>query len=266
MNIIIHGPGRSGTTLFNKMFSYHPDFVWLSSWHNKFPTQAWLGLFNTIYQKQMLKIDWSSVKNIPKPAEAYGFWTYYFNNFSSDSLIEDREKLEACKDFLKSLQKISNKQHFVTKLTGDARKEILDQVFDKDYLVLWIERDPRVVVSSYIKQKWFYKNKPQKYAKLSMPDKIQFYANFYKQNFKGAKPLNRKILKYEDLCLDPLLFFEELLEDLNLPFYKEHRKIIEDWELNAVNWESYSKKYTEEDIALFNQLLKEEMDQLNYML
>jgi len=264
MNIIIHGPGRSGTTLFNKMFSYHPDFVWLSSWHNRFPTQAWLGFLNRIYQDQWFGVDWSSAKRIPKPAEAYGFWTYYFNNFSSINPTEDHKKLEACKVFIESLKKLSNKKHFVTKLTGESRKEILDQVFDKNYLVLWIERDPRVVVSSYIKQKWFYKNKPEEFAKLSMTDKIEFYANFYKQNFEGAKPLNRKLLKYEDLCDDPVLFFENLLEDLNLPFYKKHRNIIQQWQLKAVNWESYSKKYSEEEKALFNQLLKDEMDYLNY--
>ncbi|WP_019038876.1 sulfotransferase [Psychroflexus tropicus] len=263
MNIIIHGPGRSGTTLFNKMFSYHPDFVWLSSWQNRFPKQAWLGVFNTIYQKQMLGVDWSSVKNIPKPAEAYGFWNHYFKPFSSEARL-DVEKTEDCINFITSLKQISGKKNFVTKLTGEARKEILDQVFNKNYLVLWIERDPRVVVSSYIKQKWFYKNKPEEFAKLSMTDKIEFYANFYKQNFEGAKPLNRKLLRYEDLCDDPVMFFESLLKDLNLPFHKKHRKIIEQWELKVVDWKSYSKKYSEEEKTLFNQLLKDEMVYLNY--
>lgn len=264
MNIIIHGPGRSGTTLFNKMFSYHPDFVWLSSWHNRFPTQAWLFLFNSIYQKQWFGLDWSSTKHIPKPAEAYGFWTYYFTNFSSINSTEDFEKLEACKAFVESLKKLSNKEHFVTKLTGESRKEILDKVFEKDYLVLWIERDPRVVVSSYMKQRWFYKNKPEEYAKLSMLEKIEFYSEFYKKHFYGAESLNRKILKYEDLCEEPIMFFENLFKDIGLEFYDKHKTIIKNWNLKTVSWDDYSKKYTAEEIELFNSILKEELNALNY--
>ncbi|MBZ9779427.1 sulfotransferase [Psychroflexus sp. CAK8W] len=263
MNIIIHGPGRSGTTLFNKMFSYHPDFVWLSSWHNRFPNQAWLGVLNTIYQNQWFGKDWSSARHIPKPAEAYGFWTHYFQHFITDANLEP-EKVEDCKKFIKSLKQISGKQNFVTKLTGNSRKTILDEVFDRDYLVLWIERDPRVVISSYMKQRWFYKNKPKEFAKLSMEEKIKFYAAFYKKHFDGAQLLDRKILKYEDLCKEPLVFFENLFNDLGLKFYDSHRTIIKDWDLKTVSWDDYSKKYTLKEIELFNSTLKEELNALNY--
>jgi hypothetical protein len=66
MNIIIHGPGRSGTTLFNKMFSYHPEFTWISSWLNKYPNQVWLSKLNAIYQDQYLDFQRSNEKHIIK--------------------------------------------------------------------------------------------------------------------------------------------------------------------------------------------------------
>jgi hypothetical protein len=52
MNTIIHVPGRSGTTLFNKMFSYHPEFTWISFGLNKHLNQACLSKFNATYQDQ----------------------------------------------------------------------------------------------------------------------------------------------------------------------------------------------------------------------
>jgi len=137
-------------------------------------------------------------------------------------------------------------------------------VFGIDYLVLWIERDPRVVVSSYMKQRWFYKNKPTEFSKLSMEEKIKFYAEFYKKHFYGAKALNRKILKYEDLCQEPTLFFENLFDDLGLEFYDNQRTIIKDWNLKKVSWDAYSKKYTPKEIELFNSILQEELHALNY--
>jgi hypothetical protein len=97
-----------------------------------------------------------------------------------------------------------------------------------------------------------------------MTDKIEFYTNFYKQNYEGAKSLNRKILKYEDLCEEPLVFFENLFQDLGLEFYDKHRTIIKNWNLKTVSWDDYSKKYSSNEIELFNSTLKVELNALNY--
>ena len=264
MNTIIHVSGRSGTTLFNKMFSYHPRFKLIFSWLNKYPNQDWFSNFNAIYHDQYFGIKWIMTKYIPKPSETYGFWTFYFEPFSSKANLEDLVNAKKVGELIESIKKKTSKPHFVTKLTGEARKEILDEVFEKDYLVLWIERDPRVVVSSYMKQKWFYKNKPEEYEKLTMTEKIEFYSKFYKDNFYGAKTLNRKVLKYEDLCHNPLDFFEKLFQELNLNFHKKHKQIIKSWDVKSVNWENYAKKYTNEEIELFNTLLKDELLELDY--
>jgi hypothetical protein len=91
MNIIIHGLGRSGTTLFNKMFSYHPRFKLIFSWLNKYPNQDWFSNFNAIYHDQYFGIKWIMTKYIPKPSETYWFWTFYFNPFSSKVNLDDFE-------------------------------------------------------------------------------------------------------------------------------------------------------------------------------
>ena len=76
MNIIIHGPGRSGTTLFNKMFSYHPEFTWISFGLNKHLNQACLSKLNAIYQDQYLDFQRSNEKHIIKLLIDYKFLKY----------------------------------------------------------------------------------------------------------------------------------------------------------------------------------------------
>jgi hypothetical protein len=54
MNIILSGPGRSGTTLFSQLFSHHKDFAWISGWVNKYPQLPSLSIVNHIYQNHQI--------------------------------------------------------------------------------------------------------------------------------------------------------------------------------------------------------------------
>ena len=265
MNIILCGPGRSGTTLFNSLFSYHKDFAWISGWLNKFPDSPTLCYFNQIYQNQFLGINWSNIKYAPKPAEAYGYWNHFFYPFTSHNYEFTKEQILAVKTSIHKIKTFTKKPHFVTKITGDTRYQILSEIFGDDLIFLWIERDPRVVVSSYIKQKWGYKNNPEKFGKLSMQEKIEVNASRYLDYFYQAKELNKKLLFYEDLCANPLMFFESLFSDLNLEFNENQSKIIENWTIKPVTWENdYSKKYDGESQLLINELLREPLDYYNY--
>jgi hypothetical protein len=52
MNTIIHVSGRLGSTLSNKIFSYYPEFTWISFGLNKHLNQACLSKFNATNQDQ----------------------------------------------------------------------------------------------------------------------------------------------------------------------------------------------------------------------
>ncbi|GGE10539.1 hypothetical protein [Psychroflexus salis] len=68
MNIIINGPGRSGTTLLSQLFSYHQDFTWISGWLNRYPNLTMLAYFNFLYRSNLFGIDISDLPKTPKPA------------------------------------------------------------------------------------------------------------------------------------------------------------------------------------------------------
>jgi len=266
MNIILAGPGRSGTTLFNHIFSHHEKFAWISGWVSKYPGFPQLSVFNKLYQKQLWGVNWAHVKFSPKPAEAYPFWNHFFHPFDNSNYTFDKKSITQCRETISKIKKASNKEHFVTKITGETRIEILNQVFEEDLKFLWIERDPRVVVSSYIKQKWGYKNKPQEFANLSMEDKININCSRYLSFFEDSKRIDNKSLYfYEDLCEDPIAFFTDIFNELELDLNNELKEIIRGWEIKPVGWETkYKRQYTQDQQTMFENLLSEPLKAYNY--
>jgi hypothetical protein len=262
MNIILNGPGRSGTTLLSQLLSYHQDLAWISGWVNRYPKFPELAFFNFMYRMKIMNFDVSKIDKMPKPAEAYGFWKYYVRNFNSDNQPAPDE-ITRLKQAMERLLNIQNKNHFITKITGDLRKNIFDQIFS-DYQVVWIERDPRVVVSSYIKQRWFYKDRTNDFEKLTMEEKIRFYAEYYLSLFEQSKTVERKIVFYEDLCNNPVPFFENLLGSLNLNFSEQHRSRIKNEKIKLVDWSNYEVNYTQHQKKLLSQLLEEPLEYYKY--
>jgi len=263
MNIIINGPGRSGTTLLSKLISYHEDLAWISGWVNRYPNYTGLSRFNNLYRQQIFNVDFSKVNKMPKPDEAYGFWNYYMQNFSNNYKPTSNEIIKT-KNALENLIKVQGKKHFVTKITGGLRTSVLDKIF-KEYKTIWIERDPRVVVSSYMKQRWFYKDKETEFNNLSMEDKIRFYSKYYLKIFEGSKTAPKKVIFYEDLCEDPVAFFKDLLSHLDLEFTQWHKSKIEQQTIVKVNWSSYKEKYKDNEIVLLHNLLNEPLREYNYL-
>jgi len=45
---VIHGPGRSGTTLFNNILSLHPQLSWISGYVDRFPQCPALAFLNRL--------------------------------------------------------------------------------------------------------------------------------------------------------------------------------------------------------------------------
>ncbi len=268
--IILNGPGRSGTTLISQILAYHDELGWVSSWNNAFPNQSFLGVLSRPYSAKLFGIDWHSVKKSPKPSEAYDYWKHFFGHFNNSNTtdknrLEEIEKnAEKVATNIKGVLKWQGKPRFITKITGPARKEYLDAIFS-DYNLVWIERDPRVVVSSYIKQKWFYKDKPEEYARLSEKEKIEFYTAYYLRLREESKKYEKSILvRYEDLTNDKVTFFKKLCADLNLPYTKRFAKIVENWPIKEIGWEFYKDRYSKEGKELMNSILEKELKDLGY--
>ena len=270
-SIILNGPGRSGTTLISQIMSYHDDLGWVSSWNNAFPERTFLGVLSRPYSSKLFGIDWHKVKKSPKPSEAYDYWKHFFGHFNAGQTDAETIQNDIAKNAPNIIKNINgilkwqgSKPRFITKITGPARKEYLDAIFS-EYRLVWIERDPRVVVSSYIKQKWFYKDRLEAFAQLKEEDRIEFYCEYYLKLRKESKKYNSSILvRYEDLIKDKEVFFRKLCLDLNLPYTNHFSKIVRDWPIEEVGWDTYKNKYTSEGISKMNELLKNELEYLGY--
>lgn len=267
--IILNGPGRSGTTLLYQMLAYHEELGWISSWNNAFPNIPTLAVANFLYRGKRLGLNWHNVRLVPKPVEGYKYWESYFPFFSdfdpvlSGQVLEEKV-LEKIKCNLTVALKAQRANRFLTKITGLPRKDIFDAIFN-DYTVVWIERDPRVVVSSILKQKWFYKNKQPAYDRLTEAERILFYADYYKKLFQhSGQYANKVVVKYEDLVADQAYFFEGLCQTLNLSYSNKFRQIVKSWPMEKVDWEHYKHKYSEQGIELLQTLLAPEMRALGY--
>jgi hypothetical protein len=262
--IILNGPGRSGTTLVYQILAYHEDLAWISGWVNKFPFLPGLSVFNSLYTTKLLGLDWHNTRFVPKPAEAYNYWNYLFESYYK-STVQERDKcVERTKLNLSRIIERSSGNRFITKITGDSRKEIFDMLFD-NYQVVWIERDPRVVVSSYMKLRWQFRDKPEEFEKMTEKDKIEFYCTYYLKLRKEAKKYDESILvRYEDLTNNKVDFFKKLCHDLGLVYTPKFSKIVSNWPIKEVGWEFYKDKYSPEGIALMHELLKDELKALGY--
>lgn len=263
MNIIINGPGRSGTTLLSRLLSYHKDLGWISGWVNRFPHLPILSVFNFAYRLNIFGVLFYKTPKSPRPAEAYGFWNYYIESFN-DVYIPTENEIKKTKRTINLILKFQKQKYLITKITGGARLNILNKIFS-NYTIIWIERDPRVIVSSYIKQKWFYKDKIEDFNKLTNEQKITFYCNYYLKIYHKSKDLDCKIIFYEDLCKKPLQIIENILVENNLKLTDAHKSFISNYNISEINWENYKEKFNEKEIELMKKLLIEPLKDYKYL-
>src|SRR6185312_4480573 len=87
--IFIVGVGRSGSTIFHKMFSEHPNVVWVSGLCDRYPSRP------AVSRALQRMIDWPLVnrplKRRYEPGECYRFWNHHCRGFS-----------QPCRDLLAS--------------------------------------------------------------------------------------------------------------------------------------------------------------------
>ena len=86
--IFIVGTGRCGSTIFDRILSYHPHLAWLSIYCNKYPHKPHIN--RLAMQILDLPLPTPYVRKLLYPVEPYRFWEYYCRGFS-----------EPCRDLLK---------------------------------------------------------------------------------------------------------------------------------------------------------------------
>lgn len=103
--VIVHGPGRSGTTQCYNLLTLHPEAAWISGWNDRLPGLGAVALLSRVQSSPPVE-RWSRDRRYwPRPAEAYRFWDRYFPRFSEQSWERhlDQGRPEACVRALRSI-------------------------------------------------------------------------------------------------------------------------------------------------------------------
>ena len=143
--------------MLHRLLARHEDVGWLSTWNEMFPRQTWLSAFSNLYRAP-LPARLKEAKAFPKPFETYRFWEHYLPGFSR----RDRPQTAAdvhepaigpVRDATARVLRRQGRRRLLVKVTGWSRIAYLDRIYP-DALFISLRRDPRAVISSWIKAGW----------------------------------------------------------------------------------------------------------------
>ncbi len=155
--MIVVGTGRCGSTFLHRLLAFHEQLGWLSTFNETFPRRHWLSAFSRLYAAplpQRVK----EMKAFPKPFEAYRFWESYLPGFSRRESPQVPEEIDAAwiepvREATRSVLRFHGRERLLVKVTGWARIGYFDRIYP-DARFVFLQRDPRSVVSSWIKAGW----------------------------------------------------------------------------------------------------------------
>ena len=260
--VIIHGPGRSGTTLLSQILSTHSALAWISGYVNRFPGHPILTVFNRVMAIDTVERLTRSQRHWPRPAEAYGFWNHYFPHFNHPerrSDIDEHDRPAECITAIRQIQRYHGKHRFITKITGGARAKELAVVFDNPHVV-YVHRDPRAIVASYYKQRWGFKDTPDRFAAKTEIELLTKYVKRYEASFKERVSL--KAFPFDDVLYEQMVempdpFFRNLLSRLGLPHERVFFDRVTSWKLDKQANQAWKNQLSKDGIAFLDDSLKE---------
>ena len=283
--IFIVGIGRSGSTLFHRLFCKHPQVAWLSVLCEFFPGKPWL---NKVYLKI---IDYPLIPNvfnpIIKPQECYRFWEYYNKGFRRPfrDLVAEDVTVNTKKRITAALSAIHTKKRkrLVAKVTGWPRIRYLLELFP-DAQFIHVVRDPRAVVYSIINMDWWWGWRgPQnwRWGELDASQKKEW--DKYNRSFIALAAMECKIIDqalgvardylnsdhfleitYEDLCAAPQAIFEEVTHFCGLQMSKKFSKMIGQKSIHSANYK-WKEEFTSAQKIMLNDILQDYLTRYGYI-
>ncbi|MFP4579082.1 MAG: sulfotransferase family protein [Candidatus Sumerlaeia bacterium] len=283
--IFIIGVGRSGSTIFHRLMSYHPRCAWLSTrLGNKFPHRP------SINRRMMQFLDYPVVGPFLRgridPGECYSFWEHYCTGFSTPcrDLRQDDVTHRNKSRVRKALsQLISPKRpRLLLKITGWPRIGFLREIFP-DARFIHIMRDGRAVANSMINIGfWWGWRGPANWRWGELSPEFQAEWEKHERSFLALAAIEWKILmdsfdkagagvseeqlmtvKYEDLCEDALGMTRQVCDFCDLDWDSRLEARIRKSPMRNTNhkWQS---ELTDSQQAVLNDVLGEYLRRYAY--
>jgi hypothetical protein len=284
--IFIVGVGRSGSTIFHRMFSEHPNVAWLSTrLCDQFPDKP------SANRLLMEVIDYPIVGRFLRErfrtGEGYRFWEYHCPGFrqpcrdlvSGDVTHAIRERIPAAMSEITT----SKRSRLLLKITGWPRIDFLREIFN-DAIFINVVRDGRAVVNSMINVDWWWGWRgPQNWrwgeltplqreewdkhdrsfiALASIEWKILMDAMDQAKRFVNGD--NIMALKYEDLCSAPVSVFKGVVEFCGLEWSREFEASITRYKLRNTNYK-WQNELTSDQQQMVQSIIRDQLELYGYL-
>lgn len=282
--IFIVGCGRSGTTIFNDILSWHKDLAWFSTYsvkyYSRWEVSACLCKF---YRSNIMQHIFG--RRWPEPDEGHLLWDWCqpVDNSPNDPALAETDvnavSISRCRKLVNDHIRYAGKKRFINKNTRNSRRiRYLNKIFP-DSLFIHILRDGRAVAASLLNVRWWKYFKPwfmndsrseNRETANGSPEKLaaQVWLSEVSKVLEDKDILdpNRYLeIKYEDFVSEPVATMAAVCDFCELdwtPDFEQHVKSIDIRNMN----DRYKERLTREQIIELNQTIKELSDQLGYRL
>lgn len=255
--IIVIGLGRSGSSIFHEMFSFHPQLAWLSSLCDRNPSD--LGSNHNLMKFIDAPLIGSLLQKKYAPEECYQFWEYHCRGFRTP--CRDLEDFDVSSKAKKSIHKAltqtltSERSRLLLKVTGWPRIGYLKELF-ADAIFIHVKRDPRAVANSLLNVDWWWGWRgPQNWRWGMLDEKYQRLWEQHNKSFvalagiecliyqealeKGKKLINTENfveVDYEIFCEQPLDVFKNVVDICGLNWTPDFEKSVTGTQVRSSNF------------------------------
>ena len=283
--IFIIGAGRTGSTIFHRIFSEHPDVAWLSKLSERYPHKP------SLNRRLMRAIDYPVAGSLLRrrfhPSENYAFWEYYCKGFSSpfrDLLPGDvtNKTKERVRSALSEM--LTNKRsRMLVKITGWPRVGFLHEIFN-DAKFIHVLRDGRAVVNSVINQDWWRGWRgPQNWRWGELTPSQKEIWETYDKSFAALAGIEWTILmdatekarklidrnqffevRYEDLCSNPVEVIREAMAFCNLSWSRGVENSVSQHSLSNANYK-WQEELTNDQQRIVEDVIRDTLERCGYL-